>query len=105
MFQSYLGYNGNIVCFSLVFICTKSVTLHRIVLGLTHDMMNFCSVFQLKDHEEKTKSFVWGFTPYHQYFGYSTVTVHKSLFLGLFLTSTLPVHCPDTGGPVVVLFS
>ena len=32
--------------------------------------------------------FVWGFTPYQQYFSYLTATVHKSMFPGLFLTST-----------------
>ena len=32
--------------------------------------------------------FVWGFTPYEQYFSYLMATVHKSMFPGLFLTST-----------------
>ena len=35
--------------------------------------------------------FVWGFTLYHQYFGYLTATVHKSMF-------------PWSSKPVVVLF-
>ena len=48
--------------------------------------------------------FVWGFTPYQQYYIYLTATVHKSIFPGLLPTSTLPVHYPDTGGPVLVLF-
>ena len=29
--------------------------------------------------------FVWGFTPYQQYFSYLTATVHKSMFAGLLL--------------------
>ena len=33
--------------------------------------------------------FVWGFTPYQQYFSYLTATVHKSMFSWtIFLTST-----------------
>ena len=48
--------------------------------------------------------FGWGFTPYQRYFSYLTTTVHKSMFPALFLTGTKPVHYPDTGGPVVVLF-
>ena len=48
--------------------------------------------------------FVWGFTSYQQYFSYLTATAHKLMFPGLFLTSTSPVHYPDTGGPVIVLF-
>ena len=47
---------------------------------------------------------VWGSTPYQQYFSYLKATVHKSIFPGLFLTGTEPVHYPDTGGPVVILF-
>ena len=37
-------------------------------------------------------------TPYQQYFSYLTATVHKSMFLALFLSSTYPVHYPDTAG-------
>ena len=48
--------------------------------------------------------FVWDFMPYQQYFSYLTTTVHKSMFPGLFLTSTYPGHYPDNGGPVIVLF-
>ena len=39
-------------------------------------------------------------TSYQQYFDYLTATVHKSMFPGLFY----PVHYPDIGDPVVVLF-
>ena len=42
-----------------------------------------------------------GFMPYQQYFSYLMVTVHKSMFPGLFLTSTQPVYYLDTSGPVV----
>ena len=45
-----------------------------------------------------------GFMLYQQYFSYLTSTVHKSMFPGLFLTSTEPVHYPDTCRPVLVLF-
>ena len=38
----------------------------------------------------------WGFMLYQVYFSFLTATVHKSMFPGLFLTSTLPVHYPDT---------
>ena len=61
--------------------------------------------FNCQRENTDTGLFVWAFTPYQQYFNYSTATVHNSLFPGLLLTSTLPVHYPDTGGPVVVLFS
>ena len=44
------------------------------------------------------------FTQSKQYFSYFTATVYKSMFPGLFLTSTKPAHYPDIGGPVVVLF-
>ena len=44
-----------------------------------------------------------GFTLYQQYFSYLMATVHKSMFPGLFLTSTEPVHYPDTGRPVTVV--
>ena len=32
--------------------------------------------------------FIWGFQLYQQYFSYLKGTVHKSMFPGLFLTST-----------------
>ena len=48
--------------------------------------------------------FVWGFTLYPQYLSYLTAIVHKSVFPGLFLTKAYPVHYPDTGRPVIVLF-
>ena len=48
--------------------------------------------------------FVWGFTLYQQYFSYLMATLHRSMFPGPFLTSTVPVYYPDTGGPVIVLF-
>ena len=43
---------------------------------------------------------VWGLTQYQQYLRYLMATVHKSMFPGLFLTSTQP----ETDGPVVLLF-
>ena len=52
----------------------------------------------------KISLFVWGFKPYQQYFSHLMATVHKSMFPGPSLTTTKPVHYPDTGGPVVVLF-
>ena len=39
--------------------------------------------FTLKD-ERFRALFVWGFTPYQQYFSYLTATVHQSMFPGLF---------------------
>ena len=48
--------------------------------------------------------FVSEFTPCQQFFSFLTMTVHKSLFPGLFLTRTKLLHYPETDGPVVVLF-
>ena len=48
--------------------------------------------------------FVLGFMPYQKYFSYLMATVHKSMFLELFLISSSPVHYPYTRGPVVMLF-
>ena len=44
------------------------------------------------------------FTQIQRYFSYLMATVLKSMFPKPFLTSSQPVHYPDTGGPVVVLF-
>ena len=41
------------------------------------------------------KGDLFGFTLYQQYFSYLTATVYKSMFPGLFLTSTSPVHYSD----------
>ena len=49
--------------------------------------------------------FVWGFSPYQQYFSYLTATVHKSMFPRLFLISSQPVHYPDTSGPISIILN
>ena len=48
-----------------------------------------------KEVNKKTSSlkthfslFIWGFTSYQEYFRYLTATVRKSMFPGLFFTST-----------------
>ena len=60
----------------------KLYTTFRYTLLRTNPLFKPSPFFFLK------RSFVWRFTPYQQYFSYLTGTIHKSMFPGLFITST-----------------
>ena len=52
---------------------------------------------------------MWDFTPYQQYFSYLSVTVHKSMFPGLFfnqyITSPLSKHWRASCSAIPIILS
>ena len=61
----------------------------RVKLFITEkDFSHWNQIIKLLRIQSFDVTFVSGFTPYQQYFSFLTATVHKSMFPGLFLTST-----------------
>ena len=72
------------------------ICLHCSLIPLhQHNVTNINSLYSRRQNQRIKKQkkvldlFVWGFPSYQLYFCYLTATVHKSMFPGLSLTSTI----------------